>query len=64
MSLAAGLWLEGVNFAIGSGLAAGQAAAAAIVAGDVTTAGLASYRRPSRATSCCRTTAACGPPRT
>jgi electron transfer flavoprotein-quinone oxidoreductase len=45
MTLAAGIWLEGVNFAIGAGLAAGRAAADAIVAGDVTSAGLASYRR-------------------
>jgi electron transfer flavoprotein-quinone oxidoreductase len=44
MCLAAGLWLEGVNFAIGSGLAAGAAAARAIRAGDVSEAGLASYR--------------------
>ncbi len=45
LTLASGIWLEGVNFAIGSGLAAGQAAAAAIVSGDVSAAGLASYRR-------------------
>jgi electron transfer flavoprotein-quinone oxidoreductase len=45
MCLAAGIWLEGVNFAIGSGLAAGQTAAAAVTSGDVTVAGLASYRR-------------------
>jgi electron transfer flavoprotein-quinone oxidoreductase len=45
LTLAAGIWLEGVNFAIGSGLAAGQAAAAAIVSGDVSAAGLASYRK-------------------
>lgn len=45
MTLAAGIWLEGVNFAIGAGLAAGRAAAAAIVAGDVSAAGLAGYRR-------------------
>jgi electron transfer flavoprotein-quinone oxidoreductase len=44
MTLAAGVWLEGVNFAIGSGLAAGRAAAAAIISGDVTEAGLATYR--------------------
>nr|WP_083730949.1 FAD-dependent oxidoreductase [Protofrankia sp. BMG5.30] len=44
MTLAAGIWLEGVNFAIGSGLAAGRAAARAITVGDVSSAGLASYR--------------------
>jgi electron transfer flavoprotein-quinone oxidoreductase len=45
MTLAAGIWLEGVNFAIGSGLAAGRAAAAALGSGDVTARGLAGYRR-------------------
>jgi electron transfer flavoprotein-quinone oxidoreductase len=45
MCLAAGIWLEGVNFAIGSGLAAGAAAAEAINAGDLTKRGLAGYRR-------------------
>jgi electron transfer flavoprotein-quinone oxidoreductase len=44
MTLAAGIWLEGVNFAIGAGLAAGKAAVDAIAAGDTTTAGLAGYR--------------------
>ena len=44
MTLAAGMWLEGVNFAIGSGYAAGQAAARALTAGDCSAAGLASYR--------------------
>ncbi len=34
MTLAAGVWLEGVNFAIGSGFAAGQAVDRAITAGD------------------------------
>ncbi|MGB8650261.1 MAG: FAD-dependent oxidoreductase [Mycobacteriales bacterium] len=41
MTLAAGIWLEGVNFAIGSGLAAGRAAAAAALTG----AELSSYRK-------------------
>jgi electron transfer flavoprotein-quinone oxidoreductase len=41
MCLAAGIWLEGVNFAIGSGLAAGRTAAAAALSGG----DLASYRR-------------------
>lgn len=45
MTLAAGIWLEGVNFAIGAGLAAGRTAAAAISAGDVSVQGLAGYRR-------------------
>jgi len=45
MCLAAGIWLEGVNFAIGSGLAAGRAAARALAAGDVSAAGLAGYQR-------------------
>ncbi len=44
MTLAAGLWLEGVNFAIGSGLAAGRAIDRAIAAGDCSAVGLASYR--------------------
>lgn len=43
MCLAAGIWLEGVNFAIGSGAAAGEAAARAVELGDVTTAGLNGY---------------------
>lgn len=45
MTLAAGIWLEGVNFAIGAGLAAGQAASDAIAAGDVSAAGLGGYRK-------------------
>jgi electron transfer flavoprotein-quinone oxidoreductase len=44
MCLASGLWLEGVNFAIGSGHAAGRAAAQAIRRGDTSAAGLAGYR--------------------
>jgi electron transfer flavoprotein-quinone oxidoreductase len=44
MTLAAGIWLEGVNFAIGSGYAAGRAADRAITAGDVSEVGLSSYR--------------------
>ncbi|TCP54128.1 electron transfer flavoprotein-quinone oxidoreductase [Tamaricihabitans halophyticus] len=44
MCLAAGIWLEGVNFAIGSGMYAGRAAAAALAAGDTSTRGLAGYR--------------------
>jgi electron transfer flavoprotein-quinone oxidoreductase len=45
LCLAAGIWLEGVNFAIGSGAAAGQAAAAALRKGDTSPSGLAGYRR-------------------
>jgi electron transfer flavoprotein-quinone oxidoreductase len=45
LCLAAGIWLEGVNFAIGSGLAAGRAVAGAVEAGDTSARGLASYRR-------------------
>ena len=44
MTLAAGLWLEGVNFAIGSGYAAGQAVDRAVTGGDWSARGLASYR--------------------
>ena len=45
MCLAAGLWLEGVNFAIGSGQAAGEAAIEALDARDTSAKGLAGYRR-------------------
>jgi electron transfer flavoprotein-quinone oxidoreductase len=45
LCLSAGIWLEGVNFAIGSGLEAGRVAAAAVARGDTSTAGLAGYRR-------------------
>jgi electron transfer flavoprotein-quinone oxidoreductase len=45
LCLAAGLWLEGVNFALGSGMYAGRAAAAALAAGDTSAHGLAGYRR-------------------
>jgi electron transfer flavoprotein-quinone oxidoreductase len=45
LCLAAGIWLEGVNFAIGSGAAAGQVAAAALEMGDTSAAGLGGYRR-------------------
>ncbi len=44
MCLAAGIWLEGVNFAIGSGQAAGEAAIEALRAGDTSATGLAGYR--------------------
>ena len=45
MCLAAGIWLEGVNFALGSGIAAGHSAADALRRGDTTNAGIAGYRR-------------------
>ena len=45
LCLAAGIWLEGVNFAIGSGAAAGETAHEALAAGDTTTRGLKGYRR-------------------
>lgn len=45
MCLAAGIWLEGVNFAMASGMYAGEAAVDAISAGDTTEKGLAGYRR-------------------
>jgi electron transfer flavoprotein-quinone oxidoreductase len=43
--LAAGLFLEGVNFAIGSGRAAAETAIAAIARGDTSKSGLSGYRR-------------------
>ena len=45
LCLAAGIWLEGINFAIGSGMYAGRAASAALDAGDPSRAGLVPYRR-------------------
>lgn len=45
MCLAAGIWLEGVNFAMASGIYAGEAAAEAISAGDTSATGLAGYER-------------------
>ena len=50
LTLAAGIWLEGVNFAIGSGLAAGRAAASAVASGDVSRRGLSSYRKDVKRT--------------
>ena len=44
MTLAAGLWLEGVNFAIGSGHAAGRAADRALAAGDCSARASPRYR--------------------
>jgi electron transfer flavoprotein-quinone oxidoreductase len=45
LCLAAGIWLEGVNFAIASGMYAGETAVEAVRAGDVSAAGLAGYER-------------------
>jgi electron transfer flavoprotein-quinone oxidoreductase len=45
LCLAAGIWLEGVNFAIGSGIAAGRSAVEALARRDTSAAGMASYRR-------------------
>jgi electron transfer flavoprotein-quinone oxidoreductase len=45
LCLAAGIWLEGVNFAMGSGRVAGRVAARALDRGDLTARGLADYRR-------------------
>jgi electron transfer flavoprotein-quinone oxidoreductase len=45
LCLAAGIWLEGVNFAMASGMYAGQAAIEAIDRGDTSSAGLAGYRQ-------------------
>lgn len=45
LCFATGLYLEGINYAIASGRAAGEAAAEALAAGDTSAAGLAGYRR-------------------
>lgn len=45
MCLAAGLWLEGVNYAMGSGVAAADSAHEAIAKGDRSRIGLAGYQR-------------------
>jgi electron transfer flavoprotein-quinone oxidoreductase len=45
LCLAAGIWLEGVNFALGSGLAAGEVAAGALVHGDTSARALRGYRQ-------------------
>jgi electron transfer flavoprotein-quinone oxidoreductase len=45
MCLAAGIWLEGVNFAMASGMYAGRAAIEALSRNDVSTEGLAGYER-------------------
>ena len=45
LCLAAGIWLEGVNFAMASGMYAGQTALEAITDGDVSQRGLGGYAR-------------------
>jgi electron transfer flavoprotein-quinone oxidoreductase len=45
LCLAAGIWLEGVNFAMASGMYAGQTAVEAIADGDVSQRGLGGYAR-------------------
>jgi electron transfer flavoprotein-quinone oxidoreductase len=45
MCLAAGIWLEGVNFAMGSGWAAGRTAVEALARRDTSAGGLAGYRQ-------------------
>lgn len=50
LCLAAGIWLEGVNFAMASGMYAGQAAATAVSSGNVTATGLKSYTDKLNAT--------------
>jgi electron transfer flavoprotein-quinone oxidoreductase len=50
LCLAAGIWLEGVNFAMASGIYAGEAAVEALASGDTSPAGLAGYERRLGAT--------------
>ncbi|MET0461095.1 MAG: FAD-dependent oxidoreductase [Ilumatobacteraceae bacterium] len=45
LCLAAGIWLEGVNFAMASGIAAGEATIEALASNDTSRAGLAGYER-------------------
>ena len=45
LCLAAGIWLEGVNFAMASGMYAGQSAAQAVTAGNTSVSGLQSYTK-------------------
>lgn len=45
LCLASGIWLEGVNFAIGSGALAGETAIEAIRAGNTSAGALVGYRR-------------------
>lgn len=50
LCLAAGIWLEGVNFAMASGMYAAEATVEALHKGDATATGLAGYRRRLEAT--------------
>jgi electron transfer flavoprotein-quinone oxidoreductase len=50
MCLAAGIWLEGVNFAMASGMYAGEALVDAIRDGDTSLIGLGGYERRLRDT--------------
>ena len=50
LCLAAGIWLEGVNFAMASGMYAGEAAVEALRSDDVSVGGLAGYQRRLEAT--------------
>lgn len=50
LCLAAGIWLEGVNFAIGSGAAAGRIAAESVKRGDTSAEALGAYRRTLEST--------------
>jgi electron transfer flavoprotein-quinone oxidoreductase len=50
MCLAAGIWLEGVNFAMASGMYAGEAVGEALDRGDTTATGLSGYERRLRET--------------
>jgi electron transfer flavoprotein-quinone oxidoreductase len=45
LCLAAGIWLEGVNFAMASGMYAGQSAAQAVIAGNTSASSLQSYTK-------------------
>ena len=45
LCLAAGIWLEGVNFAMASGMYAGQSAAQAVTVGNTSASGLQSYTK-------------------
>ena len=45
LCLAAGIWLEGVNFAMASGMYAGQSAAQAVTTGNTSASGLQSYTK-------------------
>lgn len=45
LCLAAGIWLEGMNYAIGSGMAAAETAVEALKRGDVSEAALSGYRK-------------------